>query len=106
MARNDDLYPDAPVDQAPESAAEAEAPQETVTPEPEATEEEVLVNVSLNPDAGLESPAAVSVPGLVDSGVELDEYDRLVLDESPTQVPAKVANALDGLPYVKIEAAD
>lgn len=107
----DETIFDAPEeDTSPEDAANEDAPvaEPSVTPAPtesvsvveDASEPDYIV--ALSPDSTLETPLAVSVPGLKESGAKVDKEGRLVLDDEPVTVPAAAARNLEGLPYLDV----
>lgn len=76
-------------------------------------------DLTVTDEEGNEEPAhevTVAVPGLttVDDeenvvpveGVQLDEHNRLVVSESPVEVPAVVADNLGGLPYLQVNKVE
>lgn len=83
-------------------------PEPEVAPETEVSEPEPTARVSLSAKSELEAPVAVRVPGLRDAEgealVDTDEHGRIVLDTSPTEVPASVARSLGDLPFVEVSA--
>jgi hypothetical protein len=98
------LFPE--FDDSPEPV---EAPSEPAV-EAEEVVEAPPVEVSLNPESELELPSFVGAGGLSEAAegtdVVLDEYGRLELSSSAVSVPASVAQHLQGIPSVSLEATE
>lgn len=80
------FQPPAPADPPAETEA-IEEPSDAPTPD---------FKVSLNPDSELESPVRVTVAS----------FEPVEVSDSPVTVSAAHANALQGLPYLTVEAAE